>query len=138
MKGILLLFLFFIILIILLQGNKCAMGDPNNSNFDTQSFLQENPQFQSEYEKKKKNRESAKRSKYSRGQDREMAMNLDMKPSMGAIMGAGTMEGLWDGMMGALMGVEPIRILFDQNIPYLQKSINGNNKNEYLFLTCLF
>ena len=80
------------------------MGDPNNSNFDTQSFLQENPQFQSEYEKKKKNRESAKRSKYSRGQDREMAMNLDMKPSMGAIMGAVTMEGLWDEIRGALRG----------------------------------
>ena len=28
------------------------MGDPNNSSFNTQSFQQENPQFQSEYEKK--------------------------------------------------------------------------------------
>ena len=28
------------------------MGDPNNSSFNTQSFQQENPQFQNEYDKK--------------------------------------------------------------------------------------
>ena len=40
-------------------------------------------------------------------------MNLDMILStMGATMGAGTLEGLEDGMMGATMGVESIRIVF--------------------------
>ncbi len=52
---------------------------------------------------------------YAKNNFREMAMNLDMTLSMGATMGAGTLEGLGDGMMEASMGVEPNRIVFTKS-----------------------